>query len=183
MKMPVEGIKTYNDYIGETIRKNEDLINSITGVGDVMYGLGSIMGENAGAWMQWGANLLTVIGQSLPAIMALTSANTAAAAAGGAAAVASTPVVGPILAVAAVASILGALVSIPKFEAGGIVPGGSYSGDKVLARVNSGELILNTAQQRNLAGALNFGGNVRFEIEGNKLVGILEQDTKKRSRR
>ena len=80
---------------------------------------------------------------------------------------------------------MGALMNIPKFEFGGIVPGNSYSGDKMLARVNSGELILNRAQQNNLAGALQSGANgtVRFEIEGSRLVGILEQEARKRSRR
>ena len=41
-----------------------------------------------------------------------------------------------------------------KFENGGIVGGNSYSGDKMIARVNSGELILNKAQQSNLASQL-----------------------------
>jgi len=45
----------------------------------------------------------------------------------------------------------------PKFENGGIVGGQSYSGDNVTARVNSGELILNKAQQKNLAGQM---GNI-----------------------
>ena len=42
-----------------------------------------------------------------------------------------------------------------KFAQGGIVGGTSYSGDNVLARVNSGELILNMAQQDNVAKALS----------------------------
>lgn len=42
-----------------------------------------------------------------------------------------------------------------KFAQGGIVGGSSYSGDNVLARVNSGELILNMAQQDNVAKALS----------------------------
>ena len=42
-----------------------------------------------------------------------------------------------------------------KFASGGIVGGTSYSGDNVLARVNSGELILNMAQQDNVANALS----------------------------
>ena len=45
----------------------------------------------------------------------------------------------------------------PKFENGGIVGGQSYTGDNVTARVNSGELILNKAQQNNLAGQM---GNI-----------------------
>lgn len=42
-----------------------------------------------------------------------------------------------------------------KFAQGGIVGGSSYSGDNVIARVNSGELILNMAQQDNVANALS----------------------------
>lgn len=40
------------------------------------------------------------------------------------------------------------------FANGGIVPGSSYSGDRLTARVNSGELILNEAQQGTLAKSL-----------------------------
>lgn len=39
---------------------------------------------------------------------------------------------------------------IPAFEKGGIVEGNSFTGDKVQARVNSGEMILNRTQQKNL---------------------------------
>lgn len=40
------------------------------------------------------------------------------------------------------------------FADGGIVPGSSFSGDRLVAGVNSGELILNIAQQKNLAAAI-----------------------------
>lgn len=54
-----------------------------------------------------------------------------------------------------VAAIQAAKPTPPKFANGGIVPGSSFTGDNVLARVNSGEVILNAAQQNNLAGQLN----------------------------
>lgn len=41
-----------------------------------------------------------------------------------------------------------------KFANGGIVGGSSFYGDKILARVNSGELILNNKQQKNLLGMM-----------------------------
>ena len=46
---------------------------------------------------------------------------------------------------------------LPKFANGGIVGGGSTSGDNMLARVNSGEMILNGSQQRRLFNAINSG--------------------------
>jgi tape measure domain-containing protein len=43
----------------------------------------------------------------------------------------------------------------PAFENGGIVGGTSYTGDRVAARVNSGEMILNKSQQANLFNQIN----------------------------
>ena len=52
----------------------------------------------------------------------------------------------------------------PKFARGGIVPGSDVSGDQVLARVNSGEMILNQRQQANLFSMANGGGVGRSSI-------------------
>lgn len=41
------------------------------------------------------------------------------------------------------------------YAEGGIIPGNSFQGDKVMAMVNSGEMILNTHQQKNLFDMLN----------------------------
>lgn len=49
-----------------------------------------------------------------------------------------------------IASIVAAKPKPPSFSTGGIVPGSSYSGDRVQANVNSGEMVLTAAQQRNL---------------------------------
>jgi len=60
-----------------------------------------------------------------------------------------------------------------KFAEGGIVGGSSFSGDKVAANVNSGEMILNRSQQKTLFDIANGGGNggIMSAIEslGNKI--------------
>lgn len=71
----------------------------------------------------------------------------------------------------AIAAALAAFAVIPKFASGGIVGGGPTSGDKILARVNAGEMILNGSQQSNLFEAINSGkiggnGSVTVGFEG-----------------
>jgi hypothetical protein len=46
----------------------------------------------------------------------------------------------------------------PSFENGGIVPGSSFTGDRISANVNSGEMILNRRQQSQLFDMVNNGG-------------------------
>ena len=104
------------------------------------------------------------------------------------------PVVGPALAIAAIGAIMSALLGVmskSKFANGGIVPGPSKIGDFNLVRVNGGELILNQRQQKNLFDMIdknrvnnvnNTTGNVVFTIQGDKLVGVIDNYNKKRGR-
>ena len=89
------------------------------------------------------------------------------------------PYAGPILAALIgasgaiqIATIVANKPKAPSFATGGIVPGTSYSGDRIQANVNSGEMILNAQQQRNLWDmANNKGGgavvNMPVTIENN----------------
>ena len=82
------------------------------------------------------------------------------------------PVVGPALApVAAAGAIAAGLAQVAaikaqKYQMGGIVGGSSYGGDQINAKLNSGEMVLNQTQQRNLFAQANNpiggsrGGNV-----------------------
>lgn len=56
------------------------------------------------------------------------------------------------------AAVSAAKPQAPKFAEGGIVPGTSFSGDRVQAQVNSGEMILNQSQQARLFDIANQGG-------------------------
>ena len=68
------------------------------------------------------------------------------------------------------------------YNTGGIIEGNSIHGDKVLARVNSGEMVLNKRQQSNLFRMLNnatnnnnvVGNNVVFTIHGADLIGAID---------
>ena len=85
---------------------------------------------------------------------------------------------------ASIASVLGALANMNKFAKGGIVGGNSTRGDHNIVRANSGEMILNKAQQGTLFNILNgkggMGGNVEFKIRGADLVGTINNYTSRK---
>lgn len=91
----------------------------------------------------------------------------------------------PAFIATAVGGVLAAFAAIPKFQTGGIVGGSSYYGDKVLARVNSGELILNQAQQRNLYGQLSGGATTIIpdvRIQGQDLIIVFDRANDRKNR-
>lgn len=106
---------------------------------------------------------ITALGTQTAAEVTASTAKTTAAstemAAKSTAAYAYIPFAGPALAAAQITTMqaLIAAAAIPKFAGGGIVTGGPSSGDKILARVNAGEMILNARQQSNLFEAINSG--------------------------
>lgn len=90
--------------------------------------------------------------------------------------------------VATIASIKNATAG---YANGGIVGGTTTIGDYNIARVNKGEMILNSREQSRLFNILNgnggYSGNldsstVQFKINGNDLVGVLNNFNKKRSK-
>lgn len=78
-------------------------------------------------------------------------------------------------------SIISTVKSLGAYANGGIVGGSSYAGDRLYARVNSGEMILNSQQQSHLFNMINNGGGgvastgeVQFVIKGSDLYGTLK---------
>jgi hypothetical protein len=63
----------------------------------------------------------------------------------------------------------------PAFAEGGVVPGNSFSGDKVTARLNSGEMVLNDRQQSNLFNLANNGGSGNIEAAISRLGDRIER--------
>lgn len=127
------------------------------------------------------------------ATMTKAGANMAEAATGAGKSVSWLPIVGPILAIAAIGAIMGVLLGVmskSKFATGGIVPG-SRIGDMDLVRVNGGEMILNNRQQSNLFRMIDQNRfqttdlnpkTVNFRIQGDTLVGVIENYNRKKSR-
>lgn len=141
----------------EDVDLNEDYADSLSAISSVMSALNGVTNESAASYLQWGANVISSIAQAIPAILSLTTAKTAEAAANSANSAAQIPFVGWLAAAGAALSVVAAMASIPKFATGGIVPGASFTGDKVPALLNSGEMILNGSQQSNLFKMLNSG--------------------------
>jgi hypothetical protein len=70
---------------------------------------------------------------------------------------------------AALATTISTVHQLTGFAEGGIVGGNQYSGDNIYAgnaMVNSGELVLNKAQQGNLASQLQGNGLQNMNISG-----------------
>lgn len=90
---------------------------------------------------------------------------------------------------AGIAAVVAAFAMISSFADGGIIGGNTTLGDMNIARVNKGEMILNGTQQKRLFSILDgnvsaspnniTSGNVKFEIKGSTLVGVLKNNNSK----
>lgn len=164
--------------------------NSISALGGAFQSLSGAVGESAAAWIDWIGNLLSAIAQAIPAIYQLVTAkraeataNMTAAATGAASSVASIPLAGPIMAVAAVASVIATLASLPKFASGAMVYGptlglfGEYPGAS-----SNPEVVAPLDKLQGMIGSAGMAGEVNFRIAGRDLVGVLNRETKIQTR-
>ena len=163
--------------IGSTGIKNQvkdinEYYNAVSGLSTALGNLGSAFDESSQNVFSYFSSVISGAAQAAVAISALipikkaeANANMEAAATGVASSVAPIPFVGAAMAVGAIMSLIAAIATIPKFEKGGIVGGSSFFGDKLLARVNSGEMILNRGQQKNLYRLTENGKDVRISFD------------------
>ena len=171
---------------------------SLQGLADVSSSVGSGFSTLANVFTQTGdsaaAAAMNIIGTTaqataeiIPNIIKLISAKQGEAMASGTASASALPFPANI---AAIASIIATIVStfanimsaVGAFADGGIVGGGNLYGDKVLARLNGGEMVLNRTQQAKLFRIIESGniGNqsasvsqVNWKIKGSDLYGAL----------
>lgn len=162
------------------VKINNDYYDGLNAIATLMNSVTNLTQDSEAAWISWTANVLSAVAAAIPAISTLVAAKTAEAGASAAASAAQIPVVGWLMAGAAVASVLAAIATLPSFADGGVFQSPLKSGDLNLARLNGGEMILNTGQQANLFNLLdgksslnNSTNEVSFKIRGTDLIGVL----------
>lgn len=159
----------YANKIGSTAKEGDDL-SAITGaIGQI----GGALSSTGNDWLSYIGNSMSAVAQMIQVIQALTSAKSAAAIAeqatlpfpGNLAAIAST--------IAALTSAMSSISSIGNFAEGGIVGGTNYQ-DGITARVSSGEMFINQADQKKLYDSIHSGnlggGNGRAVVTGEQIV-------------
>lgn len=174
--------------VDEIKTQYEGLGQAAGSVGSVFSALGDVTDDS---FMKMMGSVSSTVSSILPEISKLIVANEASALSSGTASAAALPFPLNIVSVGSVvASILSLFSSFPKFETGGVVGGHSYHGDKILSRLNSGELVLNKGQQNRVWDLINQGtspslmngASVQFKISGRDLVGVLSNHQNKTSR-
>ena len=177
-----EGIQTASEAM-ETFKNNMDSVgNAVNSLGSVFNSLGDAIGGTGGKVLELAGNTIQAVAQIIPQIVALMAAKEGEALASGTASAAGLPFPANIAAIASIIATITALFAsfAGKFADGGIISGNSFHGDSMLARVNSGEMILNKTQQATLfralngAGGIGSGGQVEFKISGSTLTGVLK---------
>lgn len=184
----MRGIAAYNEAIAKMREEAADgaMETAINGISNAFRSLGSCIGDTAGQVMMFAAQSAAAIAQLIAQNVSLMASAQAVSLAGAAKNAFQLPFPFNLAMYASMAAtIFGIFASLPKFAEGGIV-GGISTGDRNLVRVNGGEMILTTAQQQRLFNILNgkggaaSGGNVRFVIDGDALVGVVDNYTRKR---
>ena len=147
----------------EAQKKFEDMSDVADSTGKVFSALGNVFSatgdESTAAIMNVVGTTASAVAEIIPQVMKLIGVKQAEALASGTAASAGVPFPGNIAAIAAIiatiTSVFASIASLGSFADGGIIQGRSTIGDYNLARVNGGEMILNTRQQNNLFRAIN----------------------------
>lgn len=163
---------------GNIKKSTKEVTDHVAGAAQAFQALGDAMN----AIDNPGAKVAGLIAQAIGSVVAGYGAATAQAATMGPWAWIAFAASGLATMIATVASIKS--VTSGSYANGGIIPGNGISGDNMIASVNSGELILNRAQQSNLANQLNGVGlqglHLTTELSGENIRIALSNNNRRR---
>lgn len=153
-------------------KASEGTSETFNAMGSMFQSVGKMTDDETAAVLNGLGSIAGSIAEAVPAIMSLVGAKSAEALATG---MTEATKIGfpqniPAIAttVAAIMAVIGTIASVAgSFAEGGIISGGSQIGDQMVAKVNSGEMIINGKQQQNLWKAIstgNLGGNTENQI-------------------
>lgn len=186
-----KGMKDQSDKFDKQKESLQGLADVSSAVGNSFSTLGNVFSQTGDDAAAAAMNVIGTTAQAtaeiIPNIIKLIGAKQGEAMANGTASASALPFPANI---AAIASIIATIVStfanimsaVGAFADGGIVGGGNLYGDKVLARLNGGEMVLNRTQQAKLFRIIESGniGNqsasvsqVNWKIKGSDLYGAL----------
>ena len=139
----------------ERTKKIEEMNAALGHTGEIFSSLGGVMGSFGNEMGAWIMKSIGSVAQMVKELQSLATAR-------GVAEAASKPFPYNLAAMATVvATVASIFSSLPKFADGGVVGGSSYFGDKLLARVNSGETILTNKMAGRALAMIDGGSNVR----------------------
>lgn len=186
-----KGMKDQSDKFDKQKESLQCLADVSSSVGSGLSTLANVFSQTGDSAAAAAMNIIGTTAQAtaeiIPNIIKLIGAKQGEAMANGTASASALPFHANI---AAIASIIATVVStfanimsaVGAFADGGIVGGGNLHGDKVLARLNGGEMVLNRTQQAKLFRTIENGniGNqstsvsqVNWKIKGSDLYGAL----------
>jgi hypothetical protein len=166
------------------IKINNDFADSLMLIGDVMNNLSGAMDDNGKKWLTFASTIMGAVASAIPAIQSLAMAE-------GIEQSQKVPFPANILAVASsMAAILAAfsqVKSTKKMAEGGVVYSssfvnvGEYAGastnPEIIAPLNKLKSLIKPSENNQ-----QISGNVTFEIDGRKLVGVLSNYNKQQNR-
>lgn len=168
--MPVEAMNTYEKQLEEIAKRQKEVADTAMYAGQMFGAMGQLAAASGNEAL---AGVMNSFGAVADMIVQLQSLATAQ----GVASAAALPFPANMGAIATVLSTIASVWSSLNFAEGGIVPGSNYM-DGITARVSSGEMVINTADQKRLydaihTGNLGGGGGGRMVVSGEQIVEVV----------
>lgn len=170
LALPIEPMNTYEKQLEEIAKRQKEVADTAMYAGQMFGAMGQLAAQSGNEALAGVMNSFGAVADMIVQLQKLTTVNALTGAA-------SMPFPASLGAIATVMSTLASVWSSLNFAEGGIVPGSNYM-DGITARVSSGEMVINTADQKRLydaihTGNLGGGGGGRMVVSGEQIVEVV----------